>query len=78
LWLHPTHHVLYREDELKDVVDEQKDDTKGDTVEPEKAVCLVCGYSIEVIVIFLQPYAPAGKKGKKPKKGFADIDWYIL
>jgi len=34
------YHILYREDELKDEVDDQKDNTKGDTVEQEKPVSL--------------------------------------
>ena len=32
--------------------------------------------SMLAYICCFQASAPAGKKGKKSKKGFADVDWY--
>jgi len=42
-------------------------------METEKPVCLT-DYVV-LLEWFFQLSVPGGKKGKKSKKGFADIDW---
>jgi len=57
---------------LKDGTGKQED-TKEDTIEPEKPVCFINVKAKYFTLVYLQA---AGKKGKKSKKEFADVDWY--